>query len=72
MDVIGIIRVSRAGGREGESFTSPSEQRQKIEDLCTRQGNTLLRVEDELDISGGASLEKRAGLKNTVESVESG
>lgn len=27
MKAIGIIRVSRVGGREGESFISPTEQR---------------------------------------------
>jgi hypothetical protein len=40
MDAIGIIRVSRVAGRDGESFVSPTEQRQRIEAECKRAGFT--------------------------------
>ncbi len=50
---IGIIRVSRVSGREGESFASPDEQRQRIEAECARDGLDLLDVIPEMDVSGG-------------------
>jgi hypothetical protein len=49
---IGIIRVSDAGGRKGESFTSPKTQRQSIEQECEREGLTLLDCFEEIDVSG--------------------
>lgn len=70
MRAVGIVRVSQAKGREGESFASPGEQRERIEDACERESIELLRVEDELDVSGGTPLEKRRGLRSAVEAVE--
>ncbi len=58
---IGIVRVSRVSGREGESFASPDEQRQRIEAECERDGLDLLDVIPEMDVSGGTPLEKREG-----------
>jgi site-specific DNA recombinase len=72
MKAIGIIRVSRVKGRDGESFASPKEQRERIESACEREGLKLLRVESELDVSGGKPLEQRPGLKAAIESIESG
>jgi len=69
---IGIIRVSQVAGREGDRFVSPSEQRQKIETLCGREGLRLLDTTEELDVSGGAPLEKRKGLLRAVETIEAG
>ncbi len=69
---IGIVRVSQVKGREGESFASPAEQRQRIETECERSNLTLLRVVDELDVSGGTPLDKREGLRDAVESIEAG
>ena len=60
---IGIVRVSRVSGREGESFASPDEQRQRIEVECERAGLDLLEVIPELDVSGGTPLAERAGLR---------
>jgi len=34
---VGIVRVSRVSGRDGESFASPDEQRQRIEVECERK-----------------------------------
>jgi DNA invertase Pin-like site-specific DNA recombinase len=69
---VGIVRVSRVSGREGESFASPDEQRQRIEAECERDGLDLLDVIPEMDVSGGTPLEKREGLRTAVERVEAG
>ena len=69
---IGIVRVSQVRGREGDSFASPNEQRQRIEDECERRELRLLEVIDELDVSGGKPLHQRQGLKLAVEAVEAG
>ncbi len=67
---IGVVRVSRVGERNGERFVSPSEQRERIESACARDGLELVDVIDELDVSGGASLERRPGLSRAVSMVE--
>ena len=64
--------MSRVGDREGESFASPGEQRKRIVAACERDGLELVDVERELDVSGGAPLEKRPGLRRAVEQVEAG
>jgi site-specific DNA recombinase len=69
---IGIVRVSQVGGREGDSFASPSTQRNRIEAECERQGLDLIEVFEELDVSGGAELDERPGLGPAVEMVEAG
>jgi site-specific DNA recombinase len=69
---IGIIRVSQTKGREGESFASPSEQRERIEAACERDALQLIEVREELDVSGGTPLEHRTGLRTAVEAVEDG
>lgn len=69
---IGIVRVSRVGGREGESFASPTEQRERVEAACERDGLQLVDVIEELDVSGGTPLERREGLRSAVETVEAG
>lgn len=70
MRTVGIVRVSEAKGREGDSFASPSEQRQRISEACERDGMELVAVHEEIDVSGGAALERRDGLRAAVESVE--
>jgi DNA invertase Pin-like site-specific DNA recombinase len=69
---IGVVRVSRVGGREGESFVSPSEQRERIAQACKREGLKLVDTLEELDVSGGAPLAKRPGLSRAVELIEAG
>jgi hypothetical protein len=46
---IGIIRVSHVGGRGGDSYLSPDEQRERIESECKREGFKLIRVMDEIE-----------------------
>src|SRR5437667_1148434 len=48
---VGVVRVSRVGERDGESFVSPSEQRERIESACTRDGLTLSDVLEEPKVS---------------------
>jgi site-specific DNA recombinase len=53
----GYIRVSRRGGREGESFISPEVQRKKIEAWSKLHGVEIVQWWDEIDQSG-AKLER--------------
>src|SRR5207237_9392648 len=69
---VGVVRVSRVGERDGESFVSPSEQRERIESACTRDGLTLSDVLEEPNVSGDAPLERHHGLRRAVERVEAG
>src|SRR3954469_9149558 len=66
----GVVRVSRVGDRDGERFVSPSEQAERIRAACERDGLHLVETIEELDVSGGTPLEKRAGLRRAVELVE--
>jgi site-specific DNA recombinase len=51
---------------------SPLEQRERIASTCERDGLELLDTLDELDVSGGAPLAQRHGLRAAVEMVEAG
>jgi site-specific DNA recombinase len=64
--------VSRVGDRDGERFVSPSEQAERIRTACERDGLQLVDTLEELDVSGGAPLERRHGLRRAVELVEAG
>ncbi len=69
---IGVVRVSQTGGREGERFVSPEEQRDRIEAACARDGLALVAVHEELDVSGGKALADRPGLGAAVAAIEAG
>ncbi len=69
---IGIIRVSQKKGREGESFVSPEDQRDRIRAACERDGLRLVDIYDELDVSGGTRLDERPGRGPAVRAVEAG
>jgi site-specific DNA recombinase len=49
---------------------SPSEQRNRIAAACERDGLQLVETLEELDVSGGAPLARRPGLRRAVELVE--
>jgi DNA invertase Pin-like site-specific DNA recombinase len=51
--VAGYVRVSRVGGRNGDSFQSPKQQADAIRALCQARGYDVSRVDEELDASGG-------------------
>jgi DNA invertase Pin-like site-specific DNA recombinase len=55
---IGYIRVSRVGGRSGDSFISPELQQESIERVCALNGLTLIDTYTELDASGGDASRK--------------
>ena len=57
MQLGGYIRVSRTGGREGESFISPQSQRDAIENYATMKGWTIAEWHEDLDQTG-AKLER--------------
>jgi DNA invertase Pin-like site-specific DNA recombinase len=69
---IGIVRVSQVAGREGESFASPGEQRDRIATACQRDDLHLVETIEELDVSGGTPLDRRGGLRRAVEAIEQG
>jgi len=69
---IGIVRVSAVNGRDGESFASPGEQRQRIQGACERDNLHLVETIEELDVSGGTPLDRRHGLLRAVEAIEQG
>jgi DNA invertase Pin-like site-specific DNA recombinase len=67
----GYIRVSQVAGREGESFISPSVQREQIEAWVGGRANAYLgEVFEELDESGGRS--DRPLLTQALERIEHG
>jgi site-specific DNA recombinase len=69
---IGIVRVSRVGGRAGDRFVSPEIQRENIEAECERRGLHLIETLEELDVSGGKALDKRPRLSQALAAVEGG
>lgn len=69
---IGIVRVSQVRGRAGDSFASPREQADRIRAACEREHLTLLRIHEELDVSGGRDLDDRPGLGPAVHAIETG
>ena len=70
MRAIGYVRVSRVGGREGDSFLSPELQRQSIARVCEREGLEPVEVLEELDRSGGDA--NRPLWNAVIERVERG
>ncbi|MEJ7894534.1 MAG: recombinase family protein [Solirubrobacteraceae bacterium] len=70
---VGVIRVSRTKGREGETFHSPEVQHERIEEVCGRYGLRLVGEPlREMNVSGGADLADRTGLLPAVKMVERG
>src|SRR4051812_44551394 len=67
----GYIRVSRVGGRAGESFISPAVQRETIDRLAAYHGIELGEVVEELDVSGGTAIDERE-LGRLVRKIEAG
>lgn len=47
------VRVSRVSGRAGDSFISPGLQRERCEAHANLHGHRIVRVHEELDVSGG-------------------
>jgi DNA invertase Pin-like site-specific DNA recombinase len=64
------IRVSRVAGRSGESFISPTIQRERIEAWAQLNGAEVTWHEPELDVSGGTM--RRPIFDRILERVRSG
>jgi DNA invertase Pin-like site-specific DNA recombinase len=67
----GYIRVSRVGGRTGESYISPKVQRDKITGWAKLHDVTLGQVVVEEDVSGAKPVDERQ-LGKLLRRVESG
>ena len=65
------IRVSKVGGREGDSYRSPDEQRRVIRETAKRHGVTLGVEVVEEDVSGHKRADER-DLERLLERCESG
>lgn len=66
----GYVRVSRVGGREGDSFISPQAQRERIEAAAANARATIVEWHTDLDQSGGDS--RRPGFQAALERVDRG
>lgn len=66
----GYVRVSQVRGREGDSFISPQQQRDRITQYVQAYGHELLVVHEELDESGARA--DRPQLLAAIERVERG
>jgi DNA invertase Pin-like site-specific DNA recombinase len=64
------IRVSKVGGRAGESFISPTVQHERIESWAQAHGHALTWHEPEMDVSGGTM--QRPVFDRIMERVRSG
>jgi DNA invertase Pin-like site-specific DNA recombinase len=66
----GYVRVSRVGGREGDSFLSPQLQRDRIEAAARNAGAEIVEWHEDLDQSGGNA--ERPGFVRALARVEAG
>jgi site-specific DNA recombinase len=64
------VRVSRVGGREGETFISPKVQEERCRALATARGYTVGKVLTDLDVSGGTM--DRPALNEAVARITEG
>lgn len=70
MSLDGYIRVSQTRGREGDSFISPSVQRDSIKRWADARGVAIAQWHEDLDQSGGKL--RRPGLDAMLERIRSG
>lgn len=70
MRLIGCVRVSRVGGRVGQSFISPDVQREQMQHYASAMGHTIVGFHDDLDQPG--STLNRPGLQAALEQVRAG
>lgn len=69
---IAIRRVSQRNGREGESFSSPQDQRDKIAKFAEGKDWQMDYPTAEVGVSGNALLEDRPQLSRAVMAVQAG
>jgi site-specific DNA recombinase len=70
VNLTAYIRVSRVGGREGDSFISPAVQRERIAAYATAHGHAITDWITDLDESGGKV--DRPGFQEALERCEAG
>jgi site-specific DNA recombinase len=70
MRLDGYIRVSRVGGRSGESFISPEVQREQIARYADSHGHEVVAWHEDLDQSGGTI--NRPGFQAVLGRIERG
>jgi DNA invertase Pin-like site-specific DNA recombinase len=70
MQAVGYIRISRVGGRAGESFISPDVQRERIAAYAVAHGHTIVDYVTDKDQSGGTMT--RPGFDRARRMIESG
>ncbi len=71
MRLVAYIRVSKVGGREGDSFQSPDDQRRDIDHIAgLTPGASIVAECSDLDVSGGSM--DRPGVREAITMVESG
>lgn len=70
MTLDGYLRVSRVGGRSGDSFISPILQRKQIARWAEAQGHEGVAWHDDLDQSGGTI--RRPGFQAMLARIEAG
>jgi site-specific DNA recombinase len=70
MKLDGYIRVSRVGGRTGDAFISPGEQKERVKAWAKSQGHRIVKWHEDLDQPGSKA--NRPGLNAAMERIESG
>jgi DNA invertase Pin-like site-specific DNA recombinase len=70
MRLDGYIRVSRVGGRSGDAFISPREQKERVRAWAKGQGHRIAKWHEDLDQPGSKA--NRPGLIAAMERIESG
>src|SRR5919197_5391093 len=68
--LVGYVRVSRVGGRNGDSFISPAVQRQQIAAYAKANGHEVTEVYEDLDESGGKA--SRPEFDKALAAIEEG
>ncbi len=70
MRLDGYVRVSRVGGRTGDSFISPGEQKERVRAWAKSQGHSIAKWHEDLDQPGSKA--DRPGLIAAMDRIESG
>lgn len=70
MKLDGYIRVSRVGGRAGDSFISPDVQREQIARYAQLHGHEVVAFHEDLDQSGGTI--NRPGFQAMLARIDAG
>jgi site-specific DNA recombinase len=66
----GYIRVSRVGGRSGDAFISPGEQKERVRAWAKSQGHSIAKWHEDLDQPGSKA--NRPGLNAAMKRIEEG